>query len=681
MKTFFARMLKKSVLPAESVSRLERECTAFNVMLPLAVKIQLNHDSRDPDSVYVAIRKKFPDDTYIEKYGRSPIIRGGERIVATNFMGHNLESAAKGVVNSALECAKRNLETQEDRVRQIEKKLSKEQKALDRMLAEKESLKVRSIRRKEGKKRLPAFRNREKDIIRVEKGERHPKYGETLIFYVDLGARSRSRDKQAPPPLVFSDEYQFEKNWLQPRIRQQKAKIGQIQSRLHNAKDHLRCLRRDFREGKAHICLGTKAVFHKQFDTPSRQEERRPKSDRSPRLSPEELQKADAAYHQKWLKEYRAARSRPLVVVGCAARPYGNDSVSYDIGSRTLTYTTTLGEKVELPGVKFRYGQDLIDLAVTADFRKALKENRRPKRFDASRFTSPWKPIAVTWGFRDLGKYFQITCSIEPPVSEPVIRDRSVGCVGIDINYDRIAIGETDSAGQLLCPPKVEMGPDGELALPRGLDRRDVQHILYEEITSRSSGEKELRCRRCVPLRMEGRSSEQIESDISSALEHVFIWAKMRGKVVTMEDIDKLKKDTLYCGKKRNFKVSMFAHRKITELAENKARKYGVDLLKVNPAFTSQIGKFKYMRRFGLSIHECAAYAIARRGMGLRDPVPEELFRLIPEKIREKDEWSQWNYLMRVMTGVPVRAFYRNIPYDQFTKATQMRDFLVPPAT
>ena len=76
-------------------------------------------------------------------------------------------------------------------------------------------------------------------------------------------------------------------------------------------------------------------------------------------------------------------------------------------------------------------------------------------------------------------------------------------------------------------------------------------------------------------------------------------------------------KPHLYGGKKQNRHISLFSADTITWLAEGKALRNGVACVFVNPAYTSQIGKMKYMRRFGLTIHEAASFAIARRAMGI----------------------------------------------------------------
>ena len=44
-----------------------------------------------------------------------------------------------------------------------------------------------------------------------------------------------------------------------------------------------------------------------------------------------------------------------------------------------------------------------------------------------------------------------------------------------------------------------------------------------------------------------------------------------------------------------------------------------VDVIKVDPKNTSKIGKEKYTKIKGLSVHYCAAYVINRRSMGFVD--------------------------------------------------------------
>ena len=92
--------------------------------------------------------------------------------------------------------------------------------------------------------------------------------------------------------------------------------------------------------------------------------------------------------------------------------------------------------------------------------------------------------------------------------------------------------------------------------------------------------------------------------------------AAHKNKPIVMEDIDTTLSKTgdAYGNKKANRVKSIFAYRKMSQAIISRANKMGVDVIQVNPAYTSISGKMKYMRKFGISIHQSAAYTIGRRG-------------------------------------------------------------------
>ena len=49
--------------------------------------------------------------------------------------------------------------------------------------------------------------------------------------------------------------------------------------------------------------------------------------------------------------------------------------------------------------------------------------------------------------------------------------------------------------------------------------------------------------------------------------------------------------------KRQTMKMSMFAYNKMISAIKIRAEKMGVAVFEVNPAYTSQIGKMKYMKR------------------------------------------------------------------------------------
>ena len=63
------------------------------------------------------------------------------------------------------------------------------------------------------------------------------------------------------------------------------------------------------------------------------------------------------------------------------------------------------------------------------------------------------------------------------------------------------------------------------------------------------------------------------------------------------------------------------------ETLESRCIRYGIELIKVNPAFTSVIGMIKFMGRYGLNSGTAAAMTIARRANGHSERAPQCLVR------------------------------------------------------
>jgi IS605 OrfB family transposase len=77
-----------------------------------------------------------------------------------------------------------------------------------------------------------------------------------------------------------------------------------------------------------------------------------------------------------------------------------------------------------------------------------------------------------------------------------------------------------------------------------------------------------------------------------------------------------------------------FKKKKLTEMIVRRGLRLGFRVKKVNPAYTSIIGRFKYMKKYGLSIHESAALVIGRRGLGYQERLPKELIHIIKTKVK-----------------------------------------------
>ena len=177
----------------------------------------------------------------------------------------------------------------------------------------------------------------------------------------------------------------------------------------------------------------------------------------------------------------------------------------------------------------------------------------------------------------DHGEYYIFKCIVNEEENQYVNFSKSYGIIGIDCNVAHFAVSNINRKGQLIS-----------------------SHTLDFDIWN--------------------KSSNQINKVIEvEAIELVNI-AVREDKPIAIEKLDTTtsKVSNRYGNKKANFKMSMFAYNKMISAIKSRAEKMGVAIFEVNPAYTSQIGKMKYMKRFGISIHEAASFVIARKANGFQ---------------------------------------------------------------
>ena len=88
---------------------------------------------------------------------------------------------------------------------------------------------------------------------------------------------------------------------------------------------------------------------------------------------------------------------------------------------------------------------------------------------------------------------------------------------------------------------------------------------------------------------------------------------------------------------------------------EMKCVKEKVDLIKVNPAYTSVIGNYKYSKYFGVSTHIASAYVIGRRGLGFKDKLTKPLIHVLhwgeagkfQKTFWHGHHWSHWSFVSK----------------------------------
>jgi IS605 OrfB family transposase len=88
--------------------------------------------------------------------------------------------------------------------------------------------------------------------------------------------------------------------------------------------------------------------------------------------------------------------------------------------------------------------------------------------------------------------------------------------------------------------------------------------------------------------------------------------------------------------KRFNRLVHAFAKTKLQKVIISRGIKFGFKIKKVNPAYTSVVGRFKYSKKYGLSVHEAAAFVIGRRGLGFDEKIPQEILIQLRQLVKPK---------------------------------------------
>jgi len=125
-----------------------------------------------------------------------------------------------------------------------------------------------------------------------------------------------------------------------------------------------------------------------------------------------------------------------------------------------------------------------------------------------------------------------------------------------------------------------------------------------------------------LPFDASGLDSERAKAIMGEAVKTIVTMALVQRRPIVVEDLDLAKKKSALrevCGPRLARKLSGFAYKLFLSMLISRAARYGVRVVKVNPAYTSHMGRCKYADQLGITVHRAAAAMIARRGMGLSE--------------------------------------------------------------
>jgi IS605 OrfB family transposase len=199
-------------------------------------------------------------------------------------------------------------------------------------------------------------------------------------------------------------------------------------------------------------------------------------------------------------------------------------------------------------------------------------------------------------------------------------KDRAYGCIGIDMNPGSIGWSYVDTEGNLKAHGKIPL----EIGLPSGKQQAQIV-------------------------------------DACLSLANLAICFSCP---VVCEELDFAhKKECLgEQSKKYARMMSSWAYSEFFKQLNAILSNRGIELITVNPAYSSIIGLVKYMKMYGLASDEAAALVIARRGMRLSERLPSTITAYV-EVNSAKHVWSMWNQLNKQIE----RSGKVNRRHDYFT--------------
>jgi IS605 OrfB family transposase len=106
-----------------------------------------------------------------------------------------------------------------------------------------------------------------------------------------------------------------------------------------------------------------------------------------------------------------------------------------------------------------------------------------------------------------------------------------------------------------------------------------------------------------------------------------------KGKAIAVENLKKLKKGTHRDGKATLRKrLHHWNAKKFLQKLKRVAMLKGVEVIEVNPAYTSIIGMLKYAPQLNIDKDVAGAYVIGRRALGFKEDMPENYEKFLKDK-------------------------------------------------
>lgn len=501
-------------------------------------------------------------------------------------------------------------------------------------------------------KQQSGFTSRQADAVLMDAGG---KRAGILALYdmqlEDLQARISKKKGQVKRARALMAEH---KQGTQVRLSQLKAQ--QVKTRIFKAKTAIAGYLAKVKsikvlKEKGHTCLtfGTKKLLRQRGALEF--------------LWHEERKEPVAAWRAAW-ELSRNSQFFVLVSKDQTAGCQGCVATAEKDGSFTLSVRlpdAIGGGHVVIPGLRFEYGADRLRHALAQQGVRALSRNTANLAARAAAaveaLLSPESPasaeteiteagddgkvkkpkkkyllasqkdiqggIAISWRFigQEDGTW-RIGFSTEVAVAQ-CVTSQLLGAIGVDLNAGFLSVAEIDRFGNVQYA-------------------RDVMNVER------------------------GLSSGQRDAARGEAVKTVIALCVRTSKPLVLEELDftKKKRDLTVRNTESKRKLSSLGYRATRDLFCARAQDAGVEVITVNPAYTSTQGLVLLATQRGWTVHQAAAGVIGRRGLGYAEVAPATgtLFVpvegtavecAIPEEIVQSDVSRRWPMLhLRIQQAI-----------------------------
>ena len=229
---------------------------------------------------------------------------------------------------------------------------------------------------------------------------------------------------------------------------------------------------------------------------------------------------------------------------------------------------------------------------------------------------------AISYRFKRDTKGWRVFLTTDAPLVT-LVTNQCLGSIGVDINVAHLAVAEIDHFGN------------------------------YRSAIS-------------IPLNTYGKSTQQAKAVIGDAVKQLMDFAEYKQKPIVIEKLAFSKKKAeleTTCKNKYQKRyarmLSSLAYNQIKEVIKSRGFDNGIEVLEVNPAYTSVIGFWKFATRYGISSHQAAALVIARR-LNLLPNRRDYGTTQLPVRKVGVHVWSYWRKVARKPRKLAVLHSLRN---------------------